>query len=558
MGSGSTMVFLLQWQARNLSRNSTRTMQGTRAERNLSYFLKITLIITMATCTLLIFLSERQHSWSIVQIREEIHETLTNEAAANLSITEEGEAILYIGEAENLTQEDILKKVHDWAPSVLADHVNDTDRKLNDTCAHYVNPYGVKYNNIMWQVQKMPRETYHLFNAYFDNRTVLTGGGSFVRILAIIDKRDPSSKSFCQLWFTDKPEPTISDVSETEYLWYKDWGNDDSPYQPYMFSCAVPASLGMVPESISLVANPCDNATNNLRVIDNRAPLGKKLNFAVCVKAMNFKHQPFVSIRLVEWIEMHKILGADKIYIYELQVHPNTTRVLDYYKAQGLVEVTKLALPGSAPNIPDLMELYLSERTFDIQCPLELIQYTDCLLKNMNLFQFIVAVDIDEVILPLKVDNWYDLIYKVAIPKNKQRAEGIASFVARNVHFMDDTDEYQDWTQGIPKYMHMLQNVHRNVSHTRIGEAIKCFHNTDYVLALHNHYARLCLGSGDYCPDVDFDLEDAHMQHYCLGRKKSECQWMRGKDLVVDTSIWRFKDKLIPATQKVLRTIGFL
>ncbi|XP_065340278.1 uncharacterized protein LOC135939697 [Cloeon dipterum] len=531
-------------------------MQGTRAERNLSNFLKIALIITMATCTLLILISDRQHSWSIVQIREEIYETLINEAAANLSITEEGEAILFIGEAENLTQEDILKKVHDWAPSVLADHVNDTDRKLNDTCAHYVNPYDVKYNNIMWQVQKMPRETYLLFNAYFDNRTVLTGGGSFVRILAVIDRPEPSNKSFCQLWFANKPEPTISDVSQTDFLWYREWGNDKSPYQPYLFSCAVPASLGMVPESVSLVANPCDNATNNLRVIDNRALFGKKLNFGVCVKAMNFKHQPLVSIRLVEWIEMHKILGADKIFIYELQVHPNTTRVLDYYKAQGLVEVTKLALPGSAPNIPDLMEMYMSHRTFSIQCPLELIQYTDCLLKNMNLFEFIVVVDIDEVILPLQVDNWYDLIYKVAIPKNKQRTEGIASFVARNVHFMDDTDEYQDWTQGIPKYMHMLQNIHRNVSHSEIGNSIKCIHNTDYVLALHNHYARHCLG--DYCPDVDFDLEDAHMQHYCLGRKKSECKWKRGKDLVVDTSMWRFKDKLIPATQKVLRTIGFL
>ncbi|XP_065340694.1 uncharacterized protein LOC135939992 isoform X2 [Cloeon dipterum] len=532
-------------------------MQGTRAQQNLSNFLKIILIITMATCTLLILISDRQHSWSIVQIREEIYQTLTNEeAAANSTNIEEGEAILNIGESKNLSQDDVLKKVHDWAPSVLADHVNDTNRKFNDTCAHYVNPYGVKYNNIMWQVQKTPRETYHLFNAYFDNRTAIMGKGSFVRILAVIDRREPSNKTFCQLWFANKPEPTISNVTRTDFLWYNEWGNEKSPYQPYLFSCAVPASLGMVPESVSLVANPCDNATNNLRVIDNRAPLDKKLNFGVCVKAMNFKNQPLVSVKLVEWIEMHKILGADKIIIYELQVHPNTTRVLDYYKAQGFVEVTKLALPGSAPNIPDLMEMYMSHRTFGIQCPLELIQYTDCLLKNMNLFEFIVVVDIDEVILPLKVDNWYDLIYKVTIPKHKKNKEGIASFVARNVHFMDDTDEYQDWTQGIPKYMHMLQNVHRNVSHTKKGDAIKCFHNTDYVLALHNHFARLCLR--DYCPCVDFDIEDTHMQHYCLGRKKSECKWKRGKDLVVDTSMWRFKDKLIPATQKVLRAIGFL
>ena len=38
----------------------------------------------------------------------------------------------------------------------------------------------------------------------------------------------------------------------------------------------------------------------------------KKKKFAVCVKGLDFPHQD-ISVRLVEWIELLNILGADKV-----------------------------------------------------------------------------------------------------------------------------------------------------------------------------------------------------------------------------------------------------
>jgi len=54
-------------------------------------------------------------------------------------------------------------------------------------------------------------------------------------------------------------------------------------------------------------------------VIYNRPPDDQKKGFAVCVKGLDFLYDD-LSVRLIEWIEMLNILGADKIYFYNLQV----------------------------------------------------------------------------------------------------------------------------------------------------------------------------------------------------------------------------------------------
>lgn len=78
-----------------------------------------------------------------------------------------------------------------------------------------------------------------------------------------------------------------------------------------------------VPASVSLVEKPCNNATNNVRVIYNHSQDGSKKGFAVCVKGLDFLHED-LSVRLVEWIELLHILGADKVFFYQLQVSSNT------------------------------------------------------------------------------------------------------------------------------------------------------------------------------------------------------------------------------------------
>lgn len=152
----------------------------------------------------------------------------------------------------------------------------------------------------------------------------------------MIDRIEPTVITHCQFWFDGKKQPIIAKSFEYKYIWYKKWGNyKQGIYQPYLIACVIPQPYAkLIPESVSLVEKPCDNATNNLRVIYNTAEVRK--DFAVCVKGLDFLYED-LSVKLVEWIELLNMLGADKIFFYELQVHKNISKVLDYYEKEGKV-----------------------------------------------------------------------------------------------------------------------------------------------------------------------------------------------------------------------------
>ena len=82
----------------------------------------------------------------------------------------------------------------------------------------------------------------------------------------------------------------------------------------------------MTPLAVSLVEEDCEIPTNYLNIIYN-LPAGEKAKFAVCVKGMDFPLDD-LSVRMVEWLEVLKALGADKIFLYNLDVHPNVRKVL--------------------------------------------------------------------------------------------------------------------------------------------------------------------------------------------------------------------------------------
>ena len=118
-----------------------------------------------------------------------------------------------------------------------------------------------------------------------------------------------------------------------------------------------------VPESVSLVEKKCDHARNNLRIFHDVSvtEAERKNRFGVCVKGLDLLHDD-KSTRLIEWIELLNILGADKIFFYEFTVHENVKKVLDYYSNKGIVHVTPLTLPGALPNEPILRHLFLGNK----------------------------------------------------------------------------------------------------------------------------------------------------------------------------------------------------
>lgn len=507
---------------------------------------------------------------AILNTRELLQQEMVTKARreSTISLPSVGLQELMIDRSPKKPDKEVIKDLERHLPNLPLVYLADKKgfHYKNKTCAKFPTIYDININNIYWQETDTSNGTFYLYGAYLDVRKNNRLGPT-VRILGMINRLEPTVKTFCQFWFNGTREPIISKVLEYKYIWYRKWGNyKPGIFQPYMLACQLPKShWEQVPLSVSVVENVCDTATNNLKVRYNKLPEGetKKQNFAVCVKGLDFPTED-LSVRLIEWFELLHLLGANKIFLYNLEVHPNVTKVLNYYEEKGYVDVTPISLPGYQPNMQILQHLYLKSKTNNKRQN-ELIPYNDCLYRNMYQYEYIALLDIDEVIMPIAEDNWADLMKNVKKLALKVKNEDRASYNFRNVYFLDEMLEAHAKSgslpyglKDIPDYMHMARHIYRSANYTKPGQYVKCFHNPEKALILHNHFPLGCLGG--ICTSYPVDPSVAHLQHYrsdCVSTLKKSCERDFKNSSVIDTTIWKFNEPLIKATTEALANLGF-
>lgn len=356
------------------------------------------------------------------------------------------------------TEEELISEIEKSAPNLPLAYWSRNIKLIGDkkqipissSCLpKFPNIFELEFSNIYWQTLLTNNGTFQLYAAFYDERKYSRIGPA-LRIVSMINRIEPAVKTYCQMWFEGEHEPLIVEVLEYKYIWYSKWGNyKQGIYQPYVIACKLPQSHWHkgVPGSVSLVEKRCKTATNNLKVIYNKP--NKKKDFAVCVKGLDFLHED-LSVRLVEWIELIGLLGADKIFFYELQVHPNISKVLQYYEQLGRVDITPITLPGGQPNVPSFQHMYLSKKTNNKRQN-ELIPYNDCLYRHMYEYEYLVLLDVDEVIMPVQDATWQELIKRIMPKALEIKNETRASYNVRNVYFLDELMHSHTTVKAIPK-----------------------------------------------------------------------------------------------------------
>merc|ERR1711884_886628 len=234
-------------------------------------------------------------------------------------------------------------------------------------------------------------------------------------------------------------------------------------------------------------------------------------------------------------------------------------KVLQYYQDQGIVTVTPTSRPSYLPNLPNIRHTFL-QKNMEIKRKTEVIPLNACLYHSLYNYKYIAVLDIDEVITPIKHNNWADMMEEVIQISLKVKNQTRASWHFRNVYFMDemlDAHEH-DHFKEIPEYLHMMQHVYRSANYTKPGQYVKCFHNPQKALILHNHFPLGCLGG--VCTSYPVDTGLVHLQHYrqdCVNTLKKSCKNDFKSVSVKDTTIWRWKDQVIQKTSDALLKLGF-
>lgn len=177
----------------------------------------------------------------------------------------------------------------------------------------------------------------------------------------------------------------------------------------------------------------------------------------------------------------------------------------------------------------------------------------------MRNYQYLAAFDIDEIIVPLLDYDWSKLMQRLHLLAGVRD-----SYYVTNIYFLDSLQKkmIQDQPSDIPKCCHMMRHIWRTQNYTNDTDFLKSFHNTDKVLAMHNHLPMKCLYGENYlCDNYQINTTFARLQHYrqnCLGHLSEEqCEAM-SENPVRDITLWKWKDEVIARTRNTLKKLNLL
>ncbi|XP_054165998.1 uncharacterized protein LOC128963508 [Oppia nitens] len=435
---------------------------------------------------------------------------------------------------------------------------NDWSKYSLKTCYKY--PPSIEkiaFNNIYWQSVIIDQNTtYYAYNAYYDNRENMTK----VRIIGVTDHfaQLVNQTFWCLLYFEGKKRAVLSKVTQIDELAYN-FGNyykRKGYYLPTLLSCDIPISIkNMVPSAVAIkINNQCKSEfTNYLRVIYERPESGNKTLFGVCVRALYYYNIDF-SVRLIEWLELQKILGANKVYLYAFTTNNYMDKVLNYYTNLKFIEWRYTTHCGHQLNNIYLNEVYMSKMG-DKMLPQETLELNDCFYRNMYKHTFLAVIDIDEVIVPLDAYDWpqmMDQIYNSL--KKRSNWDRFASYLFTQTRFYNQLISNQYTTNDIMYTMRHLYRANFTMS------APKSFQLTKNAKVVWNHTPLQCIINKDYkdCPIHFVDKQFGYLLHYRPGiHKPTNCtDTDLRKCAIYDPLITKYNDILNKNMRKSLTAIS--
>lgn len=392
-----------------------------------------------------------------------------------------------------------------------------------------------------WQKLRASYVDFKLLNAYYDDRVSLASG-PVIRVIGLVSEIISETNVFCQMRFEGIEETIVTASYEMKLMWLDNWPINSDGYAPYLISCTNPlVSFNLVPHEVSLAGGPCDAATNNLQIIRNYPESDKKGQIAICVKALNF--QDDITMKLVEWMEVIKLLGADKVFFYVVSVHENVMKALRFYEKLRNVKLEFIGTPEGLPAT--------STQKYQI----EVILFNDCLYKHSNEFDYLAPLDIDELILPTRPEDrtWSDLIERFS--KNK-RHRNKQSFAFRQAYFLSNNNHEGEIQPEAPRDFHFLQSVYMSLPISAEGLTGKSFQSTQRVLLMHNHYPMACVNE-ENCHRAHIKVENAKLHHYrrgCFQFTEDYCKGLKNTT-VKDLTLWKYKDELVTNVRQTLKAL---
>nr|XP_020656565.1 uncharacterized protein LOC110082930 [Pogona vitticeps] len=282
---------------------------------------------------------------------------------------------------------------------------------------------------------------------YFDNRN-----GTLIRIISIIH-HEKVKDLHCLLCCQNSGNVTIVkakiDIHKDRFGF---------PYGTADLLCGEPPNC--TPQYMSIwPSRESDFALIPLFEIKNRNAESSSLEFTVCISTMFGDYNNI--LQFIQSIEMYKILGAQKVIIYKTRCSPLMEKVLRYYVSEGTIEI-----------VPWPIDLYLKPSSYwhhsmdakDIGYYGQIAALNDCIYHNMYRSKYVLLIDADEIILPVKDADWKSLMQRL---QKKNPGTGVFLFenhvFRNNVFDLNGPFNFSSWSgvPGVNVFRHIFKEPNR-------------------------------------------------------------------------------------------------
>ncbi|XP_023807609.1 uncharacterized protein LOC101167664 isoform X3 [Oryzias latipes] len=379
------------------------------------------------------------------------------------------------------------------------------------------------------------KNTKHLLvSAYMDQRL----GGFDLRIIGIFkrDLVDALYCSFCCAGFLSETTPSII-LPHPDHFGF--------PYGTMDVLCQIPDNCDAT--YVTLLTAPSTVTTSEQLWIPIRNKKTSKkeeneLDFTVCISTLFGNYNNV--LQFAQTLEIYRLLGVNRVVIYNSSCGPELGRLLNGYSQEGFVEM-----------VPWPIDQYLNpsrgwnfkEHGGDLQYFGQIVTLNECIYRSMERSRYVLLNDIDEIIMPYLHDNLNSMMDMLQSHYPNVAEFLIESHVFPNKYFEPSRKFHLHRWSNVPG-INILEHIYREDPDSNY-HPYKMIVQPRLVEQTSVHELLRSLGEQFYVP-----MQICRMIHVRVSQLKS-LQW---EELNEDKRLWDFQEKLIPNVDKVLRRAGLL
>ncbi|KAM8914860.1 uncharacterized protein AB9W97_011722 isoform 2-T3 [Spinachia spinachia] len=376
-----------------------------------------------------------------------------------------------------------------------------------------------------------------LVSAYMDQRV----NGLDVRIIGMF-KRDSIQKLHCVFCCAGQ----LGGTTPGTILEHTD--NFGFPYVTTDVMCQIPpncnathVSLMTQPGKVWLVDQPWLPIRNKKTNGTEKDKL--QFNFTVCISNLFGNYNNV--LQFAQTLEMYRLLGVDRVVIYNTSCGPDLDRLLQTYSREGFVEM--VPWPIDQHLNPSRGWLF-SLSGGDVHYFGQLTTLNECVYRSMDRSRYVLLNDIDEIIMPYKHNNLTSLMDVLQQQHPNTGVYLIENHIFPKKHFEPSGRFHLPQWNGVPG-VNILEHIYREDPNRQSYHPHKMIVQPRLVEWTSVHEVLKTYGQQFKVPmDV---CRIIHVRHPLRGSLTLE-------QLNEDQRLWDFEEKLIPSVDKALRRARLL